>query len=63
MNGVLAGGVLASAVELARWQFALTTLFHFVFVPLTLGLAPFLVLFQTLGMCWPCSGSASPSAT
>ena len=41
-------GTLAStALELARWQFALTTLFHFVFVPLTLGLAPLLALLQT----------------
>ena len=44
---------LASAVELARWQFALTTLFHFVFVPLTLGLAPLLAVMQTL---WHRSG-------
>jgi cytochrome bd ubiquinol oxidase subunit I len=43
------GGPLASAaLELARWQFALTTLFHFVFVPLTLGLAPLLAVMQTL---------------
>jgi cytochrome bd ubiquinol oxidase subunit I len=41
--------VLASAaLNLARWQFALTTLFHFVFVPLTLGLAPLLAIMQTL---------------
>jgi cytochrome bd ubiquinol oxidase subunit I len=41
--------VLAStALELARWQFALTTLFHFIFVPLTLGLAPLLAVMQTL---------------
>jgi cytochrome d ubiquinol oxidase subunit I len=41
--------VLAStAIELARWQFALTTLFHFIFVPLTLGLAPLLAVMQTL---------------
>jgi cytochrome bd ubiquinol oxidase subunit I len=40
--------VLAGALELARWQFALTTLFHFIFVPLTLGLAPLLVVMQTL---------------
>ena len=41
-------GTLAStALELARWQFALTTLFHFVFVPLTLGLAPILAVLQT----------------
>jgi cytochrome d ubiquinol oxidase subunit I len=37
----------ANVVDLARWQFALTTLFHFIFVPLTLGLAPFLAIMQT----------------
>jgi cytochrome bd ubiquinol oxidase subunit I len=40
--------VASTAVELARWQFALTTLFHFIFVPLTLGLAPLLAVMQTL---------------
>ena len=40
---------LASALELARWQFALTTLYHFIFVPLTLGLSFFLALMQTIG--------------
>ena len=37
----------ATAVDLARIQFALTTLFHFIFVPLTLGLAPLLAIMQT----------------
>ena len=45
--------VASTALELARWQFALTTLFHFVFVPLTLGLAPLLAVMQTL---WRRSG-------
>ena len=40
--------IASTAVELARWQFALTTLFHFIFVPLTLGLAPLLAVMQTL---------------
>jgi len=35
------------ALDLARWQFALTTLYHFLFVPLTIGLAWFLVGMQT----------------
>ena len=25
-------------IDLSRWQFALTALYHFLFVPLTLGL-------------------------
>ncbi len=45
--------VADTALELARWQFALTTLFHFVFVPLTLGLAPLLAVMQTM---WHRSG-------
>jgi cytochrome bd ubiquinol oxidase subunit I len=36
-----------SALDLARWQFAITTLYHFLFVPLTIGLAWFLVGMQT----------------
>ncbi len=32
---------------LARWQFGLTTLYHFLFVPLTLGMALTVSIFQT----------------
>ena len=32
---------------LARWQFGITTLYHFIFVPLTLGLAPLVAVLQT----------------
>ena len=39
--------LLANALTLSRWQFATTTLYHFTFVPLTLGLAPLLALMQT----------------
>jgi cytochrome d ubiquinol oxidase subunit I len=34
-------------VDLARVQFALTSLYHFIFVPLTLGLAPLVAVMQT----------------
>ena len=37
-----------SVLDLSRAQFAITTLFHFTFVPLTLGLAPLLAIMQTL---------------
>jgi cytochrome d ubiquinol oxidase subunit I len=41
--------VLAStAVDLARAQFATTSLYHFLFVPLTLGLGPLVAVMQTL---------------
>ncbi|MBN9224049.1 cytochrome ubiquinol oxidase subunit I [Microbacterium sp.] len=33
---------------LARWQFGLTTLYHFIFVPLTLGMSMFVAIFQTI---------------
>ena len=35
-------------VDLARIQFAATSLYHFLFVPLTLGLAPLVAIMQTL---------------
>ena len=35
-------------VDLSRAQFALTTLFHFLFVPLTLGLGPWVAIFETM---------------
>ncbi len=34
-------------VILSRWQFAMTTIYHFFFVPVTLGLALFLALLET----------------
>ncbi len=34
-------------VTLARWQFAITTIYHFFFVPVTLGLALFLAMLET----------------
>jgi len=35
------------ALDLARWQFAITTVYHFLFVPLTLGTVWFVAGFQT----------------
>jgi cytochrome bd ubiquinol oxidase subunit I len=37
-----------TTVDLARIQFATTSLYHFIFVPLTLGLAPLVAVMQTL---------------
>lgn len=34
-------------VALARWQFAITTVYHFFFVPLTLGLSILVAVFET----------------
>lgn len=35
------------AFELARWQFGITTIYHFIFVPLTLGLSVLVAIMQT----------------
>ena len=37
-----------TTVDLARAQFATTSIYHFLFVPLTLGLGPIVAVFQTL---------------
>ena len=36
-----------SSLDLARWQFAITTVYHFLFVPLTIGLALLVAVMQT----------------
>jgi cytochrome d ubiquinol oxidase subunit I len=36
-----------STLDLSRWQFGITTVFHFIFVPLTIGLALMLAIMQT----------------
>ncbi|MGE5131569.1 MAG: cytochrome ubiquinol oxidase subunit I [Gemmatimonadota bacterium] len=36
------------ALDLARWQFGLTTVFHFFFVPVTIGLSMLVAVMQTL---------------
>jgi cytochrome d ubiquinol oxidase subunit I len=36
-----------AALATARWQFAMTSIFHFFFVPLTLGLSILVALFET----------------
>ena len=36
-----------STLDLSRWQFGITTVYHFIFVPLTIGLAPLIAIMQT----------------
>ncbi|MFI9506034.1 cytochrome ubiquinol oxidase subunit I [Nocardia sp. NPDC052566] len=36
-----------SALDISRWQFGITTVYHFMFVPLTIGLAPIVAGMQT----------------
>jgi cytochrome d ubiquinol oxidase subunit I len=40
--------IAVSTVDLARAQFATTSIYHFLFVPLTLGLAPLVATMQTI---------------
>jgi cytochrome d ubiquinol oxidase subunit I len=41
-------GFASTVVDLSRLQFATTSIYHFLFVPLTLGLAPLVAIMQTL---------------
>ena len=34
-------------LDIARWQFGITTVYHFIFVPLTIGLSPLVAIMQT----------------
>jgi cytochrome d ubiquinol oxidase subunit I len=40
--------IASTALDLARWQFAVTTVYHFLFVPVTIGMAWFVAGMQTL---------------
>ncbi len=40
--------IASTTVDLARAQFATTSIYHFLFVPLTLGLAPLVAVMQTI---------------
>ena len=37
-----------NALDVSRWQFGITTVYHFIFVPLTIGLAPLIALMQSI---------------
>src|SRR5215475_7491196 len=37
-----------NVVDISRWQFGITTVYHFIFVPLTIGLAPLVAVMQTV---------------
>ncbi|MDH6247830.1 cytochrome ubiquinol oxidase subunit I [Mycobacterium sp. OTB74] len=43
-----------NALDVSRWQFGITTVYHFILVPLTIGLAPLLALMQTI---WVATGN------
>ncbi len=44
------------ALDVSRWQFGITTVYHFIFVPLTIGLAPLIAVMQTV---WVATGNTA----
>jgi cytochrome bd ubiquinol oxidase subunit I len=44
------------ALDVSRWQFGITTVYHFIFVPLTIGLAPLIAVMQTV---WVITGNTA----
>ncbi|MCV7382191.1 cytochrome ubiquinol oxidase subunit I [Mycobacterium alsense] len=45
-----------NVVDISRWQFGITTVYHFIFVPLTIGLAPLIAIMQT---AWVATGNTA----
>jgi cytochrome d ubiquinol oxidase subunit I len=45
-----------NVVDVSRWQFGITTVYHFIFVPLTIGLAPLVAIMQTI---WVATGKTA----
>jgi cytochrome d ubiquinol oxidase subunit I len=45
-----------NVVDVSRWQFGITTVYHFIFVPLTIGLAPLVAIMQTV---WVATGKTA----
>src|SRR5271168_436696 len=45
-----------NVVDISRWQFGVTTVYHFIFVPLTIGLAPLVAIMQTV---WVATGNTA----
>src|SRR5919204_1166456 len=45
-----------NVVDVSRWQFGITTVYHFIFVPLTIGLAPLVAVMQT---AWVATGNTA----
>ena len=37
-----------NALDLARWQFGITTVYHFLFVPITIGMSLLVAVMQTV---------------
>jgi cytochrome bd ubiquinol oxidase subunit I len=48
--------VRMDTLDVSRWQFGITTVYHFIFVPLTIGLAPIIAAMQT---AWVITGNTA----
>ncbi|GAA3200784.1 hypothetical protein GCM10020255_105310 [Rhodococcus baikonurensis] len=49
-------------LDVSRWQFGITTVYHFILVPLTIGLAPMIAIMQTMWVVTKrTTGIGSPS--
>jgi Cytochrome bd terminal oxidase subunit I len=46
--GDAARGTPVNALDVSRWQFGITTVYHFIFVPLTIGLSVLVAVMQTV---------------
>ena len=55
--------VPSTVVDISRWQFATTSIYHFLFVPLTLGLAPLVAGVRVPPLRWFLPANQSISQT
>jgi Cytochrome bd terminal oxidase subunit I len=46
-----------NALDLARWQFGITTIYHFLFMPLSIGLSLLIAILQTAWFRTVCRGA------
>ena len=47
-RAVVGKGALLDPLDIARWQFGITTVYHFMMVPLTIGLGLVVATLQTM---------------
>jgi hypothetical protein len=46
-----------NTLDLARWQFGITTIYHFLFMPLSIGLSLLIAILQTAWFRTGCRGA------
>jgi cytochrome bd ubiquinol oxidase subunit II len=52
-----------NTLDLSRWQFGITTVYHFIFVPLTIGISILVAAMQTAWVVLPSTTSPAFSLT